>query len=85
MKKEFSAWGALLVIGLIRTYQKTLSLDHGVLKGFFRYGYCRFHPTCSEYAVQALQRYGFWKGLYLGTRRVIRCHPWSPGGHDPVI
>lgn len=85
MRKEFSAWAALGAIGLIRIYQRTLSLDHGLLKKLFRYGYCRFYPTCSEYAVEALRRYGFWKGAYLGMKRILRCHPWSAGGHDPVI
>jgi hypothetical protein len=45
---------------------------------------CRFDPTCSEYAIEALQRHGAFKGLWLATRRVGRCHPWQPGGYDPV-
>lgn len=45
---------------------------------------CRFHPTCSEYAVEALQRHGAFKGLWLAVRRIGRCHPWHPGGFDPV-
>jgi putative membrane protein insertion efficiency factor len=45
---------------------------------------CRFHPTCSEYAIEALQRYGAWRGLLLTARRLSRCHPWHPGGYDPV-
>lgn len=45
---------------------------------------CRFHPTCSEYMRQAVERRGLIKGLYLGVRRILRCHPWHPGGFDPV-
>jgi putative membrane protein insertion efficiency factor len=45
---------------------------------------CRFHPTCSEYALEALRRHGAAKGSWLAARRVCRCHPWHPGGHDPV-
>lgn len=45
---------------------------------------CRFSPTCSEYTYQAVEKYGVFKGLYLGVRRVLRCHPWSAGGYDPV-
>jgi hypothetical protein len=45
---------------------------------------CRFYPTCSQYMVLALEKHGFATGLLLGVRRVLRCHPWHPGGHDPV-
>lgn len=45
---------------------------------------CRFTPTCSEYAVQALRKYGPLKGLYLAVRRLLRCHPWGGSGYDPV-
>ncbi|MBP6821125.1 MAG: membrane protein insertion efficiency factor YidD [Acidobacteria bacterium] len=45
---------------------------------------CRFTPTCSEYAIEAITRYGFWKGLLLGLKRLSRCHPFSQGGYDPV-
>lgn len=45
---------------------------------------CRFTPTCSQYAVEALQKHGPVKGLYLAVRRILRCHPWGGSGYDPV-
>ena len=45
---------------------------------------CRFHPTCSEYMVQALEKYGFLKGISLGLRRIMSCHPWGKHGYDPL-
>lgn len=45
---------------------------------------CRFTPTCSAYMIEAIQQHGSAKGLYLGTRRIVRCNPWCQGGHDPV-
>lgn len=72
------------LLWVIRIYQKTLSLDHGPLSRFFEYGYCRFHPTCSEYGYQAIKRYGIIKGVALTTWRIMRCNPWSQGGIDHV-
>ncbi len=45
---------------------------------------CRFTPTCSQYAIEALQKHGPLKGLYLAIRRILRCHPWGGHGYDPV-
>jgi putative membrane protein insertion efficiency factor len=61
---------------LIRVYQRYLSRLLGPS--------CRYRPTCSEYAYEALSKYGAAKGSYLAVRRLLRCHPWSPGGYDPV-
>lgn len=60
----------------VRAYQLSLS---GVLGG-----QCRFHPTCSQYALDALSRYGFWRGLAKSIVRVAKCHPFHPGGYDPA-
>ncbi len=67
------AWLGIL---LIRCYQS------GVRP--FLIGSCKFHPTCSEYSVQAIARHGPWRGVWLGLRRLCRCHPIGPGGIDPV-
>ena len=45
---------------------------------------CRFYPTCSEYAKQAIQKYGILKGGFLAIKRILKCHPFHPGGYDPV-
>ena len=75
---------AYMLIGLIKVYQKTLSPDHGMMKIFFPYGACKFHPTCSYYGVDALKHYGFLRGVPRLSWRVLRCNPWSKGGYDPV-
>ncbi len=73
------------VLAFIRFYQKYLSFDTGILKFLFLTDKaCRFHPTCSEYTYQAIQRYGIIYGSLLGVKRIVRCHPWSKGGFDPV-
>lgn len=65
-----------LSYGLVRLYQLTLSPLLGPR--------CRFHPTCSNYAILAINRYGVRFGGWLTVKRVIKCHPFSPGGYDPV-
>ena len=45
---------------------------------------CRFYPTCSEYAIEAIQKYGCFKGTFLSLKRLLKCHPYHPGGCDPV-
>lgn len=65
-----------IVIALISVYQYFLS----PLKG----PTCRFYPTCSDYAIQAIKKYGVCHGLYRTVIRVLKCHPFHPGGYDPV-
>ena len=45
---------------------------------------CRFYPSCSEYAIDSIEKYGPWRGVVRSIRRVFRCHPWHPGGYDPA-
>ncbi|PJF29222.1 MAG: membrane protein insertion efficiency factor YidD [Phototrophicales bacterium] len=65
-----------LALGLIRLYQKTLSR---ILPPS-----CRFYPSCSQYTYEAIQIYGFFRGGWMGLRRIARCNPFNPGGFDPV-
>lgn len=65
-----------LIIFLIRSYRTLIS-------PLFPPS-CRFHPTCSQYAMEAVERFGVWQGGILAVRRLLRCHPWHPGGYDPV-
>ncbi len=66
----------ILVIALIRFYQYAISPLIGRR--------CRYFPTCSEYTADAVTKYGAFKGSWLGVKRICRCHPWHPGGYDPV-
>ena len=79
-----NTFSVYIIIGFIRFYQKTLSFDHGFLKIFYPHGFCRFRPTCSEYAIDALTKYGLTKGTLKSAWRVLRCNPWNKGGHDPA-
>jgi putative membrane protein insertion efficiency factor len=65
-----------LFIGLVRLYQLIISP--------WMPSSCRYHPTCSQYSIDAFRQHGALKGLWLTVKRVGRCHPWSEGGHDPV-
>lgn len=80
----FRYYPRFIVLKLIKIYQRTLSLDHGLFKNMFPHGYCRFHPTCSQYGYQAIEKYGVLKGGAKALWRIIRCNPWSKGGYDPV-
>lgn len=69
---------------LIRGYQKTLSPDHGLLKGLFPNGYCKFNPSCSDYAYRSVKKYGVFRGGGKALWRVLKCNPCSKGGVDEV-
>jgi putative membrane protein insertion efficiency factor len=65
-----------IALGLIKLYQNTISQ---VMPPS-----CRFIPTCSQYTYEAIQKYGIFKGGWLGAKRIASCHPFNPGGYDPV-
>jgi len=69
------AMPGMMLIGAVRLYQWTLSPLLG--------GQCRFHPSCSNYFIQAVQKYGAVSGSLRGIKRICRCHPFHPGGYDP--
>lgn len=66
-----------ILLGIIRFYQKYLSGAKG-------YSSCKYYPTCSRYAIEAIEKYGTFKGGRLAAWRILRCNPFSKGGYDPV-
>ncbi|MCC7495530.1 MAG: membrane protein insertion efficiency factor YidD [Fimbriimonadaceae bacterium] len=68
--------GARLAVALIRFYQRYLTRLLPAM--------CRFEPTCSQYTLTAVRKYGLLRGCWLGGKRICRCHPFNPGGYDPV-
>ena len=74
--KGFRSLISLLFIVLIRGYQYLISP--------YLPSSCRFTPTCSQYGIEAISKHGPVKGLWLTTKRILRCHPWGGHGHDPV-
>ncbi|MFM8475127.1 MAG: membrane protein insertion efficiency factor YidD [Planctomycetaceae bacterium] len=71
----FTRLPSRLLIGLVRLYQIGISPWLG--------RHCRFHPSCSQYMILAIEKYGPVRGIFRGTLRICRCHPWHPGGYDP--
>jgi len=65
-----------VALALIRSYQHTLAHVLG--------GQCRYYPSCSQYTYEAVSRYGWLRGSWMGARRIARCHPFARGGYDPV-
>ncbi len=76
MPKRVSRLLAKPLIGLVKLYRLVISPWLG--------GNCRFQPTCSTYAIEALQTHGVFRGTWLAARRIGRCHPWGGSGYDPV-
>ena len=76
IKGEVGSWARAAVIGAVRFYQAAISPALPTA--------CRYLPTCSEYGVEAIERYGVFRGGWLTTKRICRCHPFHPGGYDPV-
>jgi len=73
-------WG---LMAFFRLYQKVLSPDHSFwAKSFYPQGYCPFQPSCSQYMIDSLEKYGAIRGLFKGIWRIFRCNPWSKGGRD---
>ena len=73
LKPYMPSYWAVKLVGLYRRFVSPLMRDN-----------CRYRPTCSEYAQDALRQHGFLRGSWLGIRRLSRCHPWHEGGYDPV-
>lgn len=69
---------------LIRIYQKLFSFDHSFWARPEKYRVCIYYPSCSDYTYQAIDKYGLFKGTYLGIKRILRCNPLSKPGYDPV-
>ena len=69
-------WPAKMLVAMVRGYQRWISPLLGP--------HCRFYPTCSHYAIEALTNHGAFKGSWLTLRRLVRCHPLNAGGYDPV-
>jgi len=67
-----------LAIIMIKFYQKFIS------RYLLPNRCCRFYPTCSQYTLEAIEKYGFLKGGFMGVKRILRCNPFNPGGYDPV-
>ena len=76
VQQRLNAFVAKAMVMAIRCYQLTLSVLIG--------RQCRFYPSCSHYAAEAIREHGPWRGAWMALRRIGRCHPWHEGGFDPV-
>jgi putative membrane protein insertion efficiency factor len=76
MKKGFTYIIKTILVSLIRFYQLCISPLLG--------NNCRYYPTCSQYAIEAIEKKGIIKGSWMAIKRICRCHPWHDGGYDPV-
>lgn len=75
--KSVSGIIKFILLGIIKLYRRYISPVKGVK-------HCKFIPTCSQYAMEAIEKYGPFKGLFLALKRILRCNPFSKGGYDPV-
>ena len=82
-KKYFQA-SSNMAQAVLRAYQCMFSPDHGIFAREFGYQRCRFFPSCSEYAAEAIRQYGLMRGVVLSLKRIIRCNPFANGGIDYV-
>ena len=73
-----------ILIFTIKIYQTTLSPDHGWFQARWPYGFCRYQPTCSQYAIDALKQHGALMGSWLAAKRLVRCNPFAQPGVDHV-
>ncbi|MEQ9453406.1 MAG: membrane protein insertion efficiency factor YidD [Phycisphaeraceae bacterium] len=75
MLRWITSIGAHLVVGVVMLYRVTLGQVMG--------GHCRYHPTCSQYMIDAVEKHGPIRGCWMGLCRIARCHPWGGSGYDP--
>ena len=73
-----------LAVGLIKSYQFFFSFDHSFWAQPEKFRICTYHPSCSQYSIEAIKKHGLLKGGIMGFIRVYSCNPWSRGGYDPV-
>lgn len=76
MKRAIDRVLESLIVAAVRAYQVLISI--------WLPPTCRFYPTCSRYMIQAVERFGPLRGTWMGIKRLARCHPWNPGGYDPL-
>lgn len=81
---KLNIWLAYPLVLLIWLYQKTISPDHGLFKGLFPHGYCRFYPSCSAYSIKALKLHGLIPGIYYAVVRVAKCNPFVQPKVDSI-